>query len=104
LPLWKSFISAPGFFGNWKLIYVDDFFVDNANSEKYDSYFISNLKAGYSSAGAKWEWTLYFGINNLFDEAYISNVRINALGAHYFEPAPARNVYPGTNLRYLFDR
>jgi hypothetical protein len=35
----------------------------------------------------------YVGINNLFNESYNSNIRINAFGGRYFEPAPERNIY-----------
>jgi iron complex outermembrane receptor protein len=37
----------------------------------------------------------YIGINNIFDELYNSNVRINAFGGRYYEPAPDRNIYAG---------
>ncbi len=92
-----------GFFADWEILYVDDFFADNANTAKNDSYFVSNLKAGYSWTARDWEGTLFFGVNNLWDEEYISNVRINAFGGRYFEPAPERNWYTGMRLRYLFD-
>ena len=44
----------------------------------------------------------FIGVNNLFDEAYNSNLRINAFGGRYFEPGPERNVYGGIELRYDF--
>jgi iron complex outermembrane receptor protein len=42
----------------------------------------------------------YVGINNLFNEYYNSNIRINAFGGRYYEPAPERNVYAGIVIRY----
>jgi iron complex outermembrane receptor protein len=36
----------------------------------------------------------------LFDEKYNSNVRINAFGGRFFEPAPDLNVYGGLNVAY----
>ncbi len=91
-----------GFFADWELLHVGDFYVDNANSEKNDSYTVSNAKAGYAGDHDNWEWTLYLGVNNLFDAAYAANVRINAFGGRYFEPAPDRNLYTGMHLRYRF--
>ena len=42
----------------------------------------------------------FIGINNLFDESYNSNVRINAFGGRFYEPAPDRNFYAGVTLRF----
>ncbi len=44
----------------------------------------------------------FIGINNLFDESYNSDIRINAFGGRYYEPAPDRNLYAGIELRYDF--
>jgi iron complex outermembrane recepter protein len=41
-------------------------------------------------------------VNNLFDERYPGNVRINAFGGRYFEPAPDRNLYAGVAAEYRF--
>ncbi|MGB5580800.1 MAG: hypothetical protein WBM68_09575, partial [Woeseia sp.] len=43
----------------------------------------------------RWRVRPHIGINNLFDERYNSNIRINAFGSRYYEPAPDRNVYAG---------
>jgi iron complex outermembrane receptor protein len=37
---------------------------------------------------------------NLFNESYNSNIRINAFGGRYFEPAPERNIYAGLVIRF----
>ena len=42
----------------------------------------------------------FVGINNLFDETYSDNLRINAFGGRFFEPAPDRNIYAGVTLRF----
>jgi iron complex outermembrane receptor protein len=44
----------------------------------------------------------YLGVNNLFDEEFNSNIRINAYGGRYYEPAPGRNGYLGVTLNYNF--
>ena len=36
----------------------------------------------------------------LINEYYNSNIRINAFGGRYYEPAPERNVYAGIVIRY----
>ncbi len=44
----------------------------------------------------------FVGINNLFDETYNANLRINAFGGRFYEPGPDRNFYAGVTIR--FDR
>ena len=38
--------------------------------------------------------------NNLLDVNYFDNIRINAFGKRYYEPAPKRNVHFGLNLSF----
>ena len=42
---------------------------------------------------------VFLGVNNLFDEDYFSNVRINQTFARFFEPAPGRHFYGGVAIR-----
>ncbi|MBT0664252.1 TonB-dependent receptor [Geobacter pelophilus] len=47
------------------------YFVDNANSEKYDGYeFLTNLLVGYEDK----HWDITFDVNNLFDKHYAMEV------------------------------
>lgn len=91
---------SSGFYAGWDLLYVGAFFADNANRVKTDSYLVSNLRAGYRWSSRRWEFQPFLGVNNLFDESYIGNIRINAAFGRYYEPAPQRNVYAGVELRY----
>ncbi len=49
----------------------------------------------------QWQLDPFLGVNNLFDENYMANVRINGFGGRLFEPAPTRNLYGGVALRYV---
>lgn len=91
---------SSGFYAGWDLLYVGAFFADNANSVKTDSYLVANLRAGYRWSSQRWELQPFLGVNNLFDENYMGNIRINAAFGRYYEPAPQRNVYAGVELRY----
>lgn len=91
-----------GFFAAWDLLYVGSFYADNANEVETDDYLVSNLRAGIRWGGAKWLLEPFFGINNLSDEAYMGNIRLNASFGRYYEPAPERNFYGGVLLRYGF--
>jgi iron complex outermembrane receptor protein len=43
-------------------------------------------------------FSFFGGINNLLNRAYFDNIRINAYGKRYYEPAPLRNTYLGVNI------
>jgi len=91
-----------GFYAGWDLLYVGSFFADNANNVKTGSYIVSDLRAGYRWSLQRWELQPFLGVNNLFDEHYTGNIRINASFGRYFEPAPERNVFAGVELRCGF--
>jgi iron complex outermembrane receptor protein len=93
---------SSGFYAGWDLLYAGSFYADNANQVETEDYLVSNLRAGYRRAGEHWEVSPFVGINNLFDEKYIGNVRLNASFGRYYEPAPERNVYAGILIRYGF--
>lgn len=88
-----------GFFATAELLFVDGFYANNANSAKTDSYSVANLRLGWKVTLERLELTPFIGLNNLTDEDYAANVRINAFGGRYFEPAPQRNIYGGLSVR-----
>ena len=89
-----------GYYAIWDVQSVGDFFADNANNEEVDSYVVSNVRFGGEYEFNGTTVAPFFGINNLFDENYFSNVRINAFGGRAFEPAPDRHVYGGVRVRF----
>jgi outer membrane receptor protein involved in Fe transport len=91
-----------GFHAAWDLLYVGRFYADNANEVETDAYLVSNLRSGYRWASGDWIFEPFLGINNLFDEEYFGNIRLNASFGRYYEPAPERNIYAGLSLRYGF--
>jgi iron complex outermembrane receptor protein len=97
-----SYTHASGFYGAVDLLWVDDLFLDNANTVQDDSYAVSTLRMGYRWESGGWSLEPFAGVNNLFDEDYDSNVRINAAFGRYFEPAPTRNAYAGLRAGYSF--
>ncbi len=75
-------------------------YADNANAVPVASHTVLNLRIGRSWQLAGQSLRPYLGINNLLDETYFSNVRINAFGGRHFEPAPERHVYAGLLWRF----
>ncbi|MCH9047676.1 MAG: TonB-dependent receptor [Proteobacteria bacterium] len=97
-----GYTHPSGFFSSIDFQYVSNMYVDNANTAQNRPYGVSNFRVGYIKTMGDLEITPYMGINNLFDEEYVGNVRINAFGGRYFEPAPEFNIYAGLNVRYLY--
>jgi len=97
-----AYMHPSGFFSSIDFHAVSNMYVNNANTAKNRSYVVSNVRAGYIKIMSDVEITPYFGINNLFDEEYVGNVRINAFGGRFYEPAPEFNVYAGIGIRYLY--
>ena len=88
-----------GFYLSWDILAVDKLAVNNANTVISDSYEVSNLRAGHRFRFAGLEVSPFLGVNNLFDQKYMSNLRLNGFGGRVFEPAPTLNFYGGLSVR-----
>lgn len=86
----------------WDVLWVDEYFADNANAAVNEAYVVSNLRCGRSFEFGDVRVSPFLGINNLFDEEYNGNVRPNSFGARFYEPAPDLNIYAGMTVRYRF--
>jgi iron complex outermembrane receptor protein len=63
---------------------------------------VTNLRLGYDANLGDFTLSPFIGVNNLLDETYTGNVRLNAAFARYFEPAPDRNAYAGLTVNWNF--
>jgi iron complex outermembrane recepter protein len=97
-----SYRHPRGWFGALDVLFIDEQFANNANTATNDSYTLSNLRMGYEYASGSLAVTPFVAVNNLFDETYNANVRINAFGGRFFEPGPRRNGYAGVSLNYRY--
>lgn len=95
-----SYLSASGFSGTAEVVYSGSLYANNANTADVASYTIANIRLAYEFTPGQWVVRPYVGVNNLFDESYNSNIRINAFGGRYFEPAPERNYYAGVVVNF----
>jgi len=84
----------------FELRYAGELFATNDNQVLIDSYAVSNLRLSQKWQKGQRTIQAFVGINNLFDERYNSNIRINAFGGRYFEPAAERNWYAGVSARF----
>lgn len=86
----------------WDALNVGEFTANNSGTQRVDDYIVSNLRVGsdFVLNGGQQSVSPFLGINNLFDEEYFANVRINAFGGRAYEPAPGRHIYGGVNIRF----
>jgi iron complex outermembrane receptor protein len=96
--IWYQY--SRGLYGGIDVLYLSPFFVDDENTVKNSDYTVANVRLGYEHQFDGWRLGPFFGVQNLFDEEYASNVRINAAGGRFFEPAPGMNVYGGLTVAY----
>ena len=76
---------------------IGELYADNLNETQTSSYNLLGLT--YSKKIFK-NSQIYLGVNNLLDVNYYDNIRINAFGKRYFEPAPKRNFHFGINFSF----
>lgn len=69
--------------------HVGDRFADNANVVMIPSFWTSDVSFQHNWNKIK----TTFGINNVTNTKYFDNIRINAFGGRYYEPASERQAY-----------
>lgn len=89
-----------GFFAEWQTRWVGNFFADDANRTRVPPHSVSHLRLAWRFTTKLAEWEPFLAIQNLLDEEYFDNIRLNAFGGRYYEPAPGRNLYAGLRARF----
>ena len=101
-----DFKTAIGIFGSINSQYVGEIPITDSNNLFSESYTITNVKIGYTTTlNEKFVINGFFGIDNIFDETYASQILINATGfggnaPRFFYPGNPVNYYGGINLTY----
>lgn len=96
------YTHASGVYAAGSAAYTDDFHADDENTVRNHAATVVDMRLGWEKRWRHWRIEPFMGVRNLLDEAYNSNVRINAAGGRYFEPAPGRNVYGGLGIGYVW--
>ena len=97
-----AYRAPRGWYAAADALYVDEQFGDNANLVVIPNYTLTNLRFGYDFELDDLTLSPFVGVNNLADEDFTSNVRINAAANRYFEPGPGRNGFAGITLDWKF--
>ncbi len=94
------YVNKSGWYSTLQARFVGDIFLNDTNTSQDDSYLIINLRLGHRINIDNWRLTPFFGVNNLLDTNYNSNIRINAFGDRFFEPGPGVNIFGGVKVRF----
>ena len=105
-----AYFAPSGFYGALDFQYVDKVYTNNAfirnsgalvtQGAAADDYTLLNFRAGYTTNIGDTEFTPFFAINNITNQEYIGNVRVNEGNIRFFEPAPELNVFAGISLTF----
>ena len=81
------------------LFRASSLYLNDANTVKDQPYTLVGSRLNYKVIEAKrLSFTLYGGVDNLFDEAYSLGNDINAAGGRFYNTAPGRNWYAGLRV------
>ena len=88
---------------NWKWVlsgeHIGRFYANNSNSVEIKSFQKVRFQ-GQKTVELPWgEFDFFGGINNLLNTTYYDNIRLNAFGGRFYEPAPGRNFYLGLSSK-----
>jgi len=73
-------------------------FADNSNLVNVSKFNTLNLKIGKEFNLFKSTVYPFLILNNIFEQEYFDNIRINAFGGRYYEPAPKRTIFGGIRV------
>ena len=87
---------------NFKLDFkqVSSMFADNNNEVKVPSYALANIAVKNNFNIKGFSLNLGLQIRNLFDEKYYDNIRTNAFGNRFYEPASLRQFIFSVNTTF----
>lgn len=103
-----DFTSQFGLYGNINFQHVGSMPITDSNSLSSDSYNLTHFKLGLkTNLNKKLKLNTFFGLNNVFDEKYASQILINTSGfggsaPRYYYPGNTLNFFTGINLNYIF--
>ena len=93
--------QPPAFAGVWAEVqptYSSGYLVSDVANTRTSPWWATNVRAGWDGEAGSMRLAPFVGINNAFNQQYVSSVVINAARGRFYEPAPGRNVYLGISI------
>ena len=91
-----------GWFGSVDLQFVDRYHVNDANTADNAAHTPLNLRLGYTAKLTHGTLTPFVALNNLLNQRYNGQTRLNAFGGRFYEPSPRLTAFAGLSWRMLF--
>ena len=91
-----DFSERHGFYLNPSLSHQARVVLNDANTEEAAGYWVFGARGGWRRTLGQLEINLYAGIDNATNRNYSLGNDLNAFGGRYFQPAPGRAWYVGT--------
>ena len=76
----------------FRLINVGDFFADDMNKTLISGYTVIDFGISKTLNLFQNNFDLQLYINNVLNESYFTNIRMNAFGGRFYEPADAFSI------------
>ncbi len=77
-------------------VYLGSYWMDDANTEKYDGHSLANLRVNYAPAG---QWQFFARVTNLFDARWANSARVSA-NQREFAPGLPLTLYGGVSRSF----
>ena len=92
------YINPKGYFMVMGFSRYSNIYLNDSNDQTTNPYSVLNLRLGneFQIFGSRLK--VHVGANNVLNESYYSNLRVNAWGGRFYEPAPLANLYFGTEV------
>lgn len=98
---WRGDVGPGVLFAAVDAELVSERFADDENLVASDGYVLVGARTAWDvSLSEDWQLGASLGSRNLLAAEYDANVRINATGARYFEPAPGVEVWAGVRAAH----
>ena len=94
-----NYTNKAGLYTRIQTRFVGKMFTNDDNSVSTDPYNLISIRLGYNKQFTHWLLEPFIGVNNLFDTVYYANIRVNAFGQRYFEPAAGILIFGGLRVR-----
>lgn len=76
--------------------------VNDQNDERTDALLTTSAMGGYRFRVDAWQLTLEGRLQNVLDRRQYDNLRVNALGRRYYEPAAGFSAYTSFEISHAF--
>ena len=80
--------------------YTGKIYLTDANDASAPSFNLMQFRAGWKGRVDRLQMEFYAGVDNAGDVLYSLGHDLNAFGKRYYNPAPGRNFYVGTVVRF----